>query len=38
MLFNPPAEAVVQGGDCLIVMGEADQLRRLEARIAGGAA
>jgi voltage-gated potassium channel len=37
MLFNPPADAVVRGGDCLIVMGEPEPLRRLEARIAGGA-
>jgi len=30
MLFNPPADAVIMGGDCLIVMGEHDALRRLE--------
>lgn len=30
MLFNPPADAVIVGGDCLIVMGEHESLRRLE--------
>lgn len=30
MQFNPPAEAVVRGGDFLIAMGEQDNLRRLE--------
>lgn len=30
MLFNPPADAVIVGGDCLIVMGEHEALRRLE--------
>jgi voltage-gated potassium channel len=30
MLFNPPAEASIEGGDHLIVMGEAANLRRLE--------
>jgi voltage-gated potassium channel len=30
MLFNPPAEASIEGGDHLIVMGEALNLRRLE--------
>lgn len=37
MLFNPPAEAVIEINDYLIVMGEPDPLRRLEARVAGGA-
>lgn len=35
MVFNPPAEEVVRVGDYLIVMGEVDALRRLEARVAG---
>ena len=30
MLFNPPAEAEIQGGDFLIVMGEAANLTKLE--------
>lgn len=30
MLFNPPAEAAIEAGDHLIVMGEAQGLRRLE--------
>ena len=30
MQFNPPADAVIVGGDCLIVMGEHDALQRLE--------
>lgn len=30
MQFNPPAEAMLAGGDFLIVMGEQDGLRRLE--------
>jgi len=30
MLFNPPAEAAIEAGDHLIVMGEAQNLRRLE--------
>ena len=30
MLFNPPAEAEIQAGDFLIVMGEAANLRKLE--------
>lgn len=37
MLFNPPAEAVIETNDYLIVMGEPEPLRRLEARVAGGA-
>lgn len=31
MLFNPPADAVIAGGDYLIVMGEQQDLRKLEA-------
>jgi voltage-gated potassium channel len=34
MLFNPPADTLVVGGDCLIVMGEQDNLRRLETLLA----
>ena len=30
MLFNPPADAVLTGGDYLIVMGEQQDLRKLE--------
>src|SRR5260370_5878859 len=30
MLFNPPADAAIEGGDYLIVMGEAANLPRLE--------
>jgi voltage-gated potassium channel len=30
MYFNPPAEAEIAGGDCLIVMGEQDNLKKLE--------
>lgn len=33
MQFNPPADAVVHAGDFLIVMGEAQALRRLEAML-----
>jgi voltage-gated potassium channel len=35
MIFNPPAEAVLQGGDFLIVMGEHEHVRKLEALLAG---
>lgn len=35
MVFNPPAEAAVQAGDFLVVMGEPEPLRRLEARVGG---
>ncbi len=38
MLFNPPADAVLQGGDCLVAMGEPEDLRKLEARLAGAPA
>jgi voltage-gated potassium channel len=34
MQFNPPADAVIVGGDCLIVMGENDALQRLEKMMA----
>lgn len=34
MLFNPPAEAEIRGGDYLVVMGEPPGLRRLEALMA----
>jgi voltage-gated potassium channel len=37
MIFNPPADAVIERKDYLIVMGEPDPLRRLEARVAGAA-
>jgi voltage-gated potassium channel len=36
MLFNPPAEAEICGGDCLIVMGGQDDLRKLNRSIAEG--
>lgn len=34
MLFNPPADAVIQGGDSLVVMGEQQNLQRFEGRLA----
>jgi voltage-gated potassium channel len=34
MLFNPPAEAEIAGGDFLIVMGESANLQRLEQMLA----
>jgi voltage-gated potassium channel len=34
MIFNPPAEAAIEAGDHLIVMGEAQNLRRLEHMLA----
>ncbi len=34
MIFNPPAEAVIQNGDYLVVMGEQESLRKLERRLA----
>jgi voltage-gated potassium channel len=34
MQFNPPAEAAIEGGDHLIVMGEPGGLRRLEQMLA----
>lgn len=36
MEFNPPAAAVIEPGDCLVVMGEAEPLRRFEVRATGG--
>jgi voltage-gated potassium channel len=30
MLFNPPADTLIVAGDCLIVMGQQENLRRLE--------
>jgi K+/H+ antiporter YhaU regulatory subunit KhtT len=35
MIFNPSAGTAVEASDFLIVMGEADPLRRLEARVSG---
>jgi voltage-gated potassium channel len=35
MLFNPPAEARISGGDQLIVMGRPDGLRKLEQLLTG---
>lgn len=35
MQFNPPAEAVLSAGDCLIVMGEQENLHRLESLLIG---
>ncbi|MGJ5815903.1 potassium channel family protein [Paludibaculum fermentans] len=35
MVFNPPADAVIQVQDYLIVMGESEPLRRLESRVTG---
>ena len=34
MLFNPPADAEICGGDCLIVMGGQEELRKLNRNIA----
>jgi voltage-gated potassium channel len=36
MMFNPPAETAVRGGDYLIVMGRPGNLRSLENLLAGG--
>jgi voltage-gated potassium channel len=36
MLFNPPAETVLSGGDHLIVMGEPKNLRSLETMMSAG--
>ena len=38
MLFNPPAEAVLDAGDFLIVMGEHEDVRQLETLLAGAIA
>jgi voltage-gated potassium channel len=35
MMFNPPADTAVQGGDFLIVMGRPDNMRALENLLAG---
>ncbi len=35
MVFNPPADAIIDGGDYLIVMGEHENLRKLEALVTG---
>jgi K+/H+ antiporter YhaU regulatory subunit KhtT len=35
MLFNPPAEAVLDAGDFLIVMGEHENVRQLESLLTG---
>src|SRR6185369_6628593 len=35
MMFNPPADTAVEGGDFLIVMGRPDNLRALEVLLAG---
>jgi voltage-gated potassium channel len=35
MMFNPPAETAVEGGDFLIVMGRPDNLRALESLLTG---
>ena len=34
MLFNPPADTAVEGGDFLIVMGKPDNLQTLENMVA----
>jgi uncharacterized protein with PhoU and TrkA domain len=34
MVFNPPADTAVEGGDYLIVMGRQEDLRTLEALLA----
>jgi voltage-gated potassium channel len=38
MQFNPPADTAVEGGDYLIVMGKQENLRVLEAALAGSRA
>ncbi len=38
MLFNPPADTAVHGGDFLIVMGQMQNLRALETLVAGSVA
>jgi voltage-gated potassium channel len=35
MVFNPPAEAVLDAGDFLIVMGEHENVRQLETLLSG---
>jgi voltage-gated potassium channel len=34
MIFNPPAEEIIQSGDYLVAMGEQENLRELERRLA----
>jgi voltage-gated potassium channel len=34
MLFNPPAEAVLEAGDFLVVMGEHENVRKLKTLLA----
>jgi voltage-gated potassium channel len=34
MIFNPPADTLILAGDCLIVMGERENLHRLETLVA----
>ena len=36
MVFNPPADTSIAGGDCLIVMGRQENLHKLEAALAAG--
>ncbi len=38
MAFNPPPEAVIRAGDCLIVIGGDDQLKKLETLAAANSA
>jgi K+/H+ antiporter YhaU regulatory subunit KhtT len=38
MVFNPPADAVIDEGDHLVVMGQLDHLRSLEALMSKGRA
>ncbi len=38
MVFNPPADTAVRGGDFLIVMGRQQNLRTLEELLAGSGA
>jgi uncharacterized protein with PhoU and TrkA domain len=38
MLFTPPADTAVYGGDFLIVMGQMQNLRALESLLTGAAA
>ena len=38
MKFNPPEDSVIRAGDCLIVIGGDDRLRKLEALASASAA
>src|SRR5215469_7759484 len=38
MIFNPKADCVIHGGDFLIAMGQQENLRQLEAAVAGASA